>query len=269
MMEDNKKQKMIHRIYSSVDTFKALEFHKGLNILSAVRTAKSSDRQTRNGAGKSSFVAIVNMLLGGTIGKNSIFKHEALLDYWFGMEFDLRSNRTSVKRSGKPRSGIMIKPDDALGIEKSRQSAFIEDDFRPISSRKWTEILGKHVFDLPVGEEYESLGRFKPTFRSLVSYFAREHPNGFITYEKYFAQGPKYQYQVPLSFILGIDWRISQDLQELRTEEAENIVPDFYSSAELRTTIVIKERRREELETTSRIFVCFLSIANMKKKQMK
>ena len=113
---------MIHRIYSSLNTFKELRFHKGLNILSAERTRASSDRQTRNGAGKSSFVAIVNMLLGGNIKTNSIFKHDALVDHWFAMEFDIRGNRTTIKRQGKPKSDILIKSE--LNFQSSAQSSF-------------------------------------------------------------------------------------------------------------------------------------------------
>ena len=238
---------MIYRVYSSDNRFKELEFHNGLNILSAVRTSTASDRQTRNGAGKSSFVAIVNMLMGGSIKGDSIFKHDDLIGHWFGMEFDLRGNRTTVKRSGKPRSKIRIETNIDLGNRKSRQSGPIS-----VSSGKWTETLGKHVFDLPVEQEYKALGRFKPTFRSLVSYFAREYPDGFITYTKHFARGSKYQYQVPLSFILGIDWRISQELQELRKRQDD--LPDIDSSAELRTPIVIKEKRYEELENNLKNF---------------
>ena len=243
---------MIHRIYSSLNTFKELEFHNGLNILPAVRTSTSSDRQTRNGAGKSSFVAIVNMLLGGSFRSDSIFKHDALIDHWFGMEFDLRGNRAAVERSGTPRSKIKVKTSVDLGIQEANQPALFEDNYRTVSQSKWTEILGNHIYNLPVDEEYEALGRFKPTFRSLISYFAREEPDGFITYTKYFARGSKYQYQVPLSFILGIDWRISQDLQELR--KAKDNLPDIDSSAELRTPIVIKEKRYKELENNLKNF---------------
>ena len=245
---------MIHKIYSSLETFKELEFHKGLNILSAVRADTSTDRQTRNGAGKSSFLAIVNMLLGGGIGSNSIFKHDSLLEQWFGMDFDLRGNLTSVKRSGKPRSKTYIKTSSDLVFQYPRQSAFINDDYISISRKNWTDFLGSQIFNLPLGEENDALGRYKPTFRSLISYFTREEPDGFNTYERHFGRGSKYQYQVPLSYILGFDWRISQELQELRSAEDENVFPEIETSAELRTTIVIKENRYKELQSNLRRF---------------
>ncbi len=256
---------MIHRVYSSLKTFKELEFHKGLNILSAVRTSTSSDRQTRNGAGKSSFVAIVNMLLGGNLGKDSIFKHNTLTDYWFGMEFDLQGNRIKVKRSGKPRSDIRIKSELNLDVLKSPQRSFVQNDYLSASQNKWKEFLGQSIFDFPVEDEYETLGSFRPTFRSLFSYFAREHPDGFITYAKHFARGGKYQYQVPLSYVLGIDWKISQELESLRKEErrikavkresdAEDHLPSIGSPGELRTRSVITEERYNRLVSNLKTF---------------
>lgn len=256
---------MIHRIYSSLSTFKELEFHSGLNILSAVRTRTSTDRQTRNGAGKSSSVAIVNMLLGANLGKDSIFRHDALIDHWFGMDFDLRGNRTTVRRSGKPRSDIKIRSEFDLETQYLPKYSFLHNDYVRKSQNKWKEILGQYIFNFPNEDEYVALGTFKPTFRSLFSYFAREHPDGFITYKKHFARGSKYQYQVPLSFVLGIDWKISQELENLRKEErrnravkrksnTEDHLPSIGSPGELRTRSVIAEERYKRLESNLKDF---------------
>jgi len=39
---------MIHRVFSSLPTFKELEFHPGLNILIAKKEVGATDKQTRN-----------------------------------------------------------------------------------------------------------------------------------------------------------------------------------------------------------------------------
>lgn len=253
---------MIHQIYSTLDSFKVLKFHEGLNIVRAVKSPGSTDKQTRNGAGKSSFIAIVNMLLGARLDGRSIFKHPALVEHQFGMDFDIRDDRVLVERSGKPRSTIQIKSDRFVRKNLERRG---KDGYWSSSQQEWTEILGNVVFNLPTGEEYKSLGSFKPSFRSVFSYFAREHPAGFSTYEKHFAGSGKYQYQIPLSFILGIDWKISQELEQLRrTEkriseskkaaETEDFLPSIGSPSELRTLIVTRERRYVELEQNLKQF---------------
>ena len=178
------------------------------------------------------------------------------------MEFDLAGKRTIVERSGKPKTLTNIKCDD---FERWNLRRDIKNGYWSTSSKTWTEILGNLVFDLPVGKELQNLGSYKPTFRSVYSYLARENPSGFQTYERHFAIGGKYQYQVPLSFILGIDWKISQQLEQLRrtdkrlneskkASESEDFLPDIGSPAELRTPIVTKERRYRELEQNLKQF---------------
>ena len=45
---------MIHGVSSDLASFKALTFHPGLNVLLADKSAGANDRQSRNGAGKTS-----------------------------------------------------------------------------------------------------------------------------------------------------------------------------------------------------------------------
>src|SRR5688572_4896428 len=99
---------MIYRIFSSLATFKGLEFKSGLNVLIAQKEAGASDKQTRNRAGKSSLIEIVHFLTGSEAGKNSLFRSEALVDASFGMEFDLGGERLLVKRSGGEKSKVHV-----------------------------------------------------------------------------------------------------------------------------------------------------------------
>ena len=53
---------MIHGFSSDLPTFKSLTFRPGLNILLADKSAGATDRQSRNGAGPSFWVAFGGMV---------------------------------------------------------------------------------------------------------------------------------------------------------------------------------------------------------------
>ena len=95
---------MIHHIYSrTLSSFKELQLRSGLNILLADKSPGATDRQTRNGAGKSSLIELIHFLTGSQCESDSIFRVDALIGHAFGMEFDLgrgrrRASGTDPKR---------------------------------------------------------------------------------------------------------------------------------------------------------------------------
>ena len=142
---------MIHRIYSSLSSFKNLEFHSGLNVLLAEKSEGATSRQTRNRAGKTSLIEIVHFLTGGNINEKTPFQAHKLQDVKFGMEFDLSGETIIIERLNKKRAGFKL--NDST-----------------ISAKKWRNQLGKDMFGLSDGSDEE--GR-TPTFRSLFAYFVR------------------------------------------------------------------------------------------------
>ncbi|MFK5924667.1 MAG: DUF2326 domain-containing protein [Verrucomicrobiota bacterium] len=193
---------MIHRIHSTLSSFKELEFHPGLNVLIAQKETGASDRQTRNRAGKSSTVEIVHFLLGAKTDPKSLFRTDTLVNESFGMDFDLLSEKTIVERSGKKPSRIHFSSEEAN---------------KTLSNTDWTKALGEKVFTLP--SHSESTGRV-PTFRSLIAYFIRRQNSGaFVTPEKQATMQQVGDLQVALLFLMGLDWKIASDWQKVRDQE--------------------------------------------------
>jgi len=83
---------MIRKIYSSLPSFKTVEFHQGLNLVLAEKGAQSSDGQTRNGAGKSSLVELINALLGSDLRKGNILKSKELLAHLWHRQLENSPN---------------------------------------------------------------------------------------------------------------------------------------------------------------------------------
>lgn len=224
---------MIHRIYSSLSSFKNLEFNSGLNVLLAEKSEGATSRQTRNRAGKTSLLEIVHFLTGGNINEKTPFQAHKLQDLKFGMEFDLSGETVTIERLNKKRTGF-----------KLNDSA--------ISAKKWRNQLGKDMFGL--SDDSDKEGR-TPTFRSLFAYFVRRQLSAaFITPEKQAAMQTPADYQMALMYLMGIDWHIARDWQGVRDRERNldelkkaaksgafgSIIG---STAELRTQLTVSEDR--------------------------
>ncbi len=106
---------MIHSVHSSLESFKEQTFKPGLNVLLANKSEGASDKQTRNGAGKSSFIEIVHFLLGGSADTKSLFRTEALRDYRFGMSFDLNGQPVTVERTGDKYGKVWVSAESFEG----------------------------------------------------------------------------------------------------------------------------------------------------------
>jgi uncharacterized protein YydD (DUF2326 family) len=196
---------MIHRIFSSLPTFKGLELKTGLNVLVAQKEQGASEKQTRNRAGKTSLVEIIHFLTGADAGPDSLFRSKALVEESFGMEFDLVRQPVIVKRTGHQKAKIHLR---GGGLFEGKSS---------LSNTEWVNLLGEKIFGLNDLAEHE--GRI-PTFRSLIAYFIRRQRSGAFTIpEKQADMQQVGDSQVALLYLLGLDWKIASDWQKVRDRE--------------------------------------------------
>lgn len=237
---------MIHRIYSSLSSFKSLELEHGLNVLIARKEADASDKQTRNRAGKTSLIEVVHFLTGSDAGPDSLFRSEALVNESFGMEFDLGGERLRVERSANQKSKIQV---EGASFLKGKTT---------LTNSEWVRHLGEQMFGL---HQVPVTGGRAPTFRSLFAYFVRRQLSGaFTSPEKQATAQQAGDYQVALLFLLGLDWRIAGDWQNVRDREKTltelkkaasvgafgNIVG---KASDLRTELTVAEARLAGLKT--------------------
>lgn len=202
---------MIHRLYSDLPSFKELRFTEGLNILLAEKSEGATERHTRNRAGKSSMVEMVHFLLGSNAPKDSLFRTPAIANYEFGMELDLAAERTTVQRWGAKASPLAVEGDFSAWPVQPR----LRDGRYWISNTNWRIVLGALMFGL---EDYQE--SWTPTFRSMISYFARrERSGGMQVPVKQNAKQATADQQVNLSYLLGLDWTIPLKWQQVRERE--------------------------------------------------
>ena len=236
---------MIQNIFSSVASFKALEFKSGLNVLVAQKEVGATDKQTRNRAGKTSLVETIHFLTGSNADKGSLFRSAALEEESFGMTFDLGGQSVTAERSGKQKAKINLAGADFL---KGKTH---------LSNSEWVELLGEKMFGLHALPEGD--GR-APTFRSLFAYFVRRQLSGaFTTSEKQATMQQAGDYQVALLFLVGLDWKIASDWQKVRDRETTSAelkkaagAGGFGSiigkASDLRTQVTVAEAALKEMQ---------------------
>ena len=84
---------MIHRIAANRPSFRAVEFGAGLNVVLADRTEAATDKDTRNGLGKTTLIDIVDFCLGARVRWGEGLVIDALAGWEFTLEFSVGRER--------------------------------------------------------------------------------------------------------------------------------------------------------------------------------
>lgn len=211
---------MILSVGSSLASFKTLRFDPGLNVIQSTRAEGSKEGMTRNSAGKTSFVELVHFLLGADCDRDDLFRKKALIEHSFNGTFSIYGSEVRVERRGANPSRILMDPDVAerLGLATKPD----KDTKAPsISATDWNEFLGHAMFGLPANLKGSPYGEsYTPGFRPLFSYFARrDGSGGFVSPERQAERQQRWDWQVNLSYLFGLDWRISRELHAVRQRE--------------------------------------------------
>lgn len=253
---------MIHRIYSDLTGFKELTFRTGLNMILADKSPGATDRQTRNGAGKSSLVELLHFLTGGNCRPDSIFRIPELSEATFGIDFDLAGQRVAVERCGMRHGKVVVAGGETAHwpVQPKRDRGSSRSI---LSNENWKEVLAQLVFRIADDGE-EDTTKFSPTFRSLFPYFARRQPSqGFSSAFQQSGKQQPWDQQVAISYLLGLDWTVAQGWQIVREKEkaliairkagAQGAFGDLVGkAAQLQTQLtLLEERHRQAVERTN------------------
>ena len=245
---------MIRQLSSDLESFKTLDFHPGLNVILADKSEGATDRQSRNGAGKTSFVELVHFVFGANAPQNSIFRSKALREWTFSASVDIRDMAYSISRSGKKPSRVHV-DGDTEDWQVGRDHGFFPDRHE-LTNQQWKSTLGSLWFRLP---EYGGAKQYQPTFRSLFSFAVRrQESGGFQSPMQHSIRQALWDQQATVCYLVGLDSSIPGGFQELRGRE--KIAKDlrkaaisgelgryFGRAAELRTQLTVAEARTDRL----------------------
>ncbi len=205
---------MIHGVYANKPSFHSIEFTAGLNVVLAERTDTSTQKDTRNGLGKSTLIDIIDFCLASKAKRGKGLCIEQLNEWIFTLDITLAGSRVRVSRSVATPNRIVIDGNTDGWIEQPDRDSKTGE--RILNWERWKTNLGWSLFGLP--RTYDSL-KYLPTFRSLVSYFVRQ---GLDAYTNPFHQSRQqlpWDVQVNVGYLLGLNWENASRWQEIKDQD--------------------------------------------------
>jgi len=205
---------MIHSVSANKPSFHSVEFQAGLNVVLAERTDTSTQKDTRNGLGKSTLIDIIDFCLGARATKGKGLVIEPLAGWEFTVEITLTGNRVKVTRAIDTPNRFVINGNTTGWVEQPDTEK--ESGERVFNLERWKALLGCTLFGVP--RTNDAL-KYKPTYRSLISYFIRR---GTVAYSDPFSLVKNQKPWIPqlnVGYLLGLNWENASKLQELKDQE--------------------------------------------------
>ena len=202
---------MIFAVRCNMPSFKEVRFEPGFNVVLADRTKESTKRDSRNGLGKTTLIEIIHYCLGARAPSNRGLRIASLKGWSFTLEMQINDRQLAVTRSTDHPRWIQLDGDvrDLSSVGERMEGFFTLD------VNIWTSLLG----DLFFGLNTEHSGKYRPSFRSLFSYFARRGRDAFASPFVHNRSQQEWDKQINNAYLLGLSWEHASQLRELKDEE--------------------------------------------------
>jgi uncharacterized protein YydD (DUF2326 family) len=204
---------MIRAIRANQRGFHNATFTPGVNLVLADRSSTAGDKDTTNALGKSTLIEIIDFCLGSNASANKGLRIEALQGWAFTLELTVGNNDIAVTRSTDAPGFVAIKgPTTGWPV----QPAANKERIVGLEIKKWRSVLAWAWFGL---SEPASEPGYKPSARSLLSYFVRNQAAAYNTPFKHFDNQKTWDIQVHNAFLLGLNWEKAATWQHLKDQK--------------------------------------------------
>lgn len=233
------------RISSNKESFKEVMFKDGLNLVVADRTETSAATDSRNGVGKTTLFQIIDYCLGGQVREGDSLKKLEGGGWEFSLDTTIRGSAVRITRSVDETDVRISGELEQLGLAPA------EGAERRIGPGQWADWLGTEHFNLaPRGLR----AAYEPTFRGLVRHFLRFRKDSYFDPFATFSGQPPAQVQVENAFLLGLDWRLAVQWQQIKDRAKTLEILAKSDVEELGTTLAeVQSRRARETAQLARL----------------
>lgn len=205
---------MIKAVRCDQPSFREVRFEEGFNIILAERTQESTDKDSRNGVGKTLLVEIIHFCLGAQEDPNKGLRIKELENWTFILDLILKGKEFTVYRNTRELAKVKIEGDFSDWPIKPKFDAIEKTSFLDIKT--WNALLGNLMFDLPIETEKDI---YRPSFRSLISYFIRRGIGAYQEPFRYYPQQRVWNLQVNDAFLLGLNWEYASEFQNIKDKK--------------------------------------------------
>jgi uncharacterized protein YydD (DUF2326 family) len=196
---------MIYSVKANKKGFKLVNFKKGINLILSERTSESSQKDSRNGSGKSLLIEIIDFCLGANFNKKSKLSHDTLKDWIFTLELGLLDMKIAVTRSIKDHNHIDWQ---ILGKDK-KYNLPLEN---PSTIDSWRLFLGEVFFSIKSSESNLS-------YRTLMSFLIRKGLDAYTEPFSTFKQSNELVKQITNAYFLGLPYEYAFEWQKIEDEK--------------------------------------------------
>lgn len=204
---------MIRSVRANKKGFHTVTFRPGVNLILADRSKTAGDKDTTNALGKSTLIEIIDFCLGNNTSPNKGLRIEALQGWAFTLELSVAGEDVTVTRNTDVPGFFQIEGKTSHWPIKP---ALNKEGLSGLDAKKWRTVLGWAMFG--IGELASDAG-YKPSTRSLLSYFIRNQAAAYNTPFKYFDNQKTWDIQIHNAFLLGLNWDKAAVWQQLKDQK--------------------------------------------------
>ncbi|MEV9617070.1 DUF2326 domain-containing protein [Aliarcobacter butzleri] len=206
---------MIKRVFANYENFKEIEFNiKGFNVILAHRHDDSTDKDSRNGLGKTTLIEIIHFCFGADLKSLATLNNDKIKSFIFGLDVVINNVYLTIQRSINHSGNILINGQN-IDLLNFDDSFYTLDGNIQIPVKQFNMKMGKLLFDLNIDDS----NKYSPTFRALFSYFVRKNIEAFTSPFKFSDTQREWNKQVCNTFLLGINAENAKDFQILKDKK--------------------------------------------------
>jgi uncharacterized protein YydD (DUF2326 family) len=193
--------------------FREVTFTAGLNLVLADRSKSAGDKDTTNALGKSTLIDIIDFCLASNTTTAKGLRVDALQGWAFTVELTVAGNNVAVTRETDTPGFFAIEgPTEGWPLQPTPNKEGVPG----FDAKRWKAVLAWAMFGLT---EASTDRGYKPSARSLLSYFIRNQTAAYNTPFKYFDNQKTWDMQVHNAFLLGLDWEKAALWQQLKDQK--------------------------------------------------